>query len=94
MWKCPKCHEYRFDDVTKCRCSKFTIFDEEEEYSNIFALSFKDAALKYAEKSNTGGDYYLMDSVVEIEILGADGKKEKFAISAEQSIDYSAIKIN
>ena len=87
MWKCDKCGEYRFDSVPKCNCKPFTIIDEDgEKYNEIYAIDEEDAALKYAEKSNTNGDYYLMDT--DSVIITVNDKK--FEISAEPDIYYSA----
>ena len=91
MWKCEKCGEYRFSDVKKCWCKEFTIFNEdEEEYGNLYAMDFHDAALKYAEKSNVESDYYLMENSVEIKVVDMDGTTQKFNIGAEPDVYYSA----
>lgn len=86
MWKCKKCKEYRWSMVEECHCKKFEIIDENgDECEAIYAMDEEGAALKYAEKSNTEGDYYLMNESVEIEVGG-----KKFRISAEPDVHYSA----
>jgi hypothetical protein len=85
MWKCNKCNQYRWSTVDKCECKEFKIIDEDEEEHSIYAMDEHDAALKYAEKSNIDGDYYLMDESVSIQI----GDKT-FSIGAEPDIHYSA----
>lgn len=85
MWECKKCNEFRFDISKECPCKEFELIDQDGDESKIYAISKQDAALKYAERYNTDGDYSLMNTSVDILI---DGKK--FRISAEPDIHYSA----
>lgn len=89
MKKCERCGEYshaRFGGVyDECQCEKFTVVNEDGDDYEVFATSDHDAALKYAEKSNTENDYYLMNDSIEIKVNG-----KKFNISAEPDVYYSA----
>jgi len=86
MWECDKCGGYRLDRVKVCHCKSFEIINEDgEECKPVQAMTAEDAALEYAEQSNVGHDYYLMDGSVVIEVGG-----KKFEISAEPDIHYSA----
>jgi len=88
MWKCPKCHDYRFNDVKECHCKEFVVIDKDGEEHKVQAMDSEGAALKYAEKSNTEGDYYLMNESVEITV-----NDTKYRISAEPDVHYSADEI-
>lgn len=83
MFRCKKCHEFRF--ATDCHCEKFVVVNEDGEERNIFALDEEAAAISYAKIYNEGGDYDLMGSSIEIEVNG-----KKYSISAEADIYYSA----
>ncbi len=83
---CNKCDNIIWHD--KCDCYAHIIIDEEGEEHEIYAKSGYFAALAYAEKSNTNGDYYLMDNSVEITVNG-----KKYKISAEPDVHYSADEI-
>ena len=89
MQKCKKCGEYtyvKFGDLyAECQCEPFIIINEDGDEYEIFSTSDHEAALKYAEKSNTENDYYLMNESIEIEVNG-----KKFNISAEPDVYYSA----
>jgi hypothetical protein len=86
MWKCKKCGEYRQLSIGECNCREFKIIDENgDEHDEIYAADEREAALKYAEKANIDGDYYLMDDHVEIEIGG-----KKFNIGAQPHVHYWA----
>jgi len=85
MLECPKCGEYRFNTVAVCRCKVFKVIDEDGEEHAVHAMDEEGAALKYAERSNTEGDYYLMNESAEISVNG-----KKFRISAEPDVHYSA----
>ena len=86
---CTKCGEAMFTifggGVEKCSCRKIFIIDEDGEEHSLYALDEEAAALKYAEESNTSGDYYLMNETVRITVGG-----KPFSISAEPNIHYSA----
>jgi DNA-directed RNA polymerase subunit M/transcription elongation factor TFIIS len=88
MGFCEKCGELLFwrhgANTGECNCQPFTVVDEDGEEHKVNARSSEDAALKYAEKSNENGDYYLMDNTVEITVNG-----ELFRIGAEMDIHYS-----
>ncbi len=88
MWQCKKCGEYRFSTVTECHCKEFIVIDEDGEDHSLFAMDEQGAALKYAEKSNENGDYYLMNESVEIMV-----NNTKYEISAEPDVHYSANEI-
>lgn len=83
MFKCKKCHEFRFD--TDCHCKKFVIANEDGEERNIFAIDEEAAAISYAKIYNENGDYALMHGSIEIKVNG-----KKYSISAEPDIYYSA----
>ena len=86
---CNKCNKYIVSKDMECRCKSFEIIDENgEEHNPIYAMTAEHAALKYAEKANVDGDYYLMNETVTIEV---DGKK--FNISAEPNVHYSASEV-
>lgn len=88
MWQCEKCEEYRFNSVKKCCCEAFTVIDEDGEEHTVQTMDEEGAALKYAKESNEDGDYYLMDTTVEITV----GDK-RFEISAEPDVYYSTEEI-
>ena len=71
--------------IEDCRCREMVIADEEGEESSLFAKDEESAALKYAQKSNESGDYYLMNETVEITVNG-----KPFCIGAEPDVHYSA----
>ena len=89
MWKCKKCGEYKFpnkfSNVGVCHCKVFKIIDRDGDDHDVYAIDATGAALKFAEKSNENGDYYLMG---ESAVIDVDGRK--FRISAEPDIYYSA----
>jgi len=88
---CEKCGKYLMrihidgEERKQCLCKEFTIIDEGGEEHSIGAMNTEDAALKYAEKSNCEGDYYLMNESAEITV-----NDERFKISAEPDVYYSA----
>lgn len=86
---CNKCGEAMFTilggEIEKCKCSEFYIIDEDGEEHSLYARDEDAAALKYAEESNTNGDYYLMNETVQITVNG-----KPFSISAEPDVHYSA----
>ena len=85
VWQCKKCREFNYKDTVECNCKLFIITDENGEEYKVYAFHAQGAALKYAEESNCGNDYYLMNESVEILV---DGKT--FNISAEPDVHYSA----
>ena len=87
-WNCKKCNDYKLDNVVECHCQPFTVIDDEGEEHEVFSFSEWSAALKYAEKSNENGDYYLMDNGVDITVNG-----KAYHISAEPDIHYSATEL-
>ena len=86
MALCKRCGEYQI--YADCGCSEFSLITEEGEECTIFAIDEQAAALKYAQRSNENGDYYLMNDSVEIYVSG-----KKFMIGAEPDIHYSAREI-
>lgn len=87
MKKCNKCGQYYFGETHGCK--KFKIIDEDGEIHEQYGFNERDAALKYAEKSNEKCDYYLMNDSVEINVNG-----KVFIISAEPDIHYSASEVD
>ena len=87
---CEKCGESKFlvfgEPETDCQCQPFLIIDEEGEEHTLHAYDEHDAAMKYAERSNSNGDYYLMNNHVDIIVNG-----RSFRIGAEPDIHYTAI---
>lgn len=90
MKQCERCKEWRSrrHDDTECECKEFTVIDEDGEEHTVFANEEYLAALRYAKTSNEDGDYYLMDSGVEIKV-----NSSAYVISAEPDIHYSARKL-
>lgn len=88
MGFCKKCGELLFwqhgENTGECNCQPFTIIDEDGEEHVVNARDAEDAALAYAEKSNVNGDYYLMNTAVDITVNG-----KRFRIGAEPDIHYS-----
>ena len=88
---CEKCGDYLLrlnlgsEERRECPCKEFKIIDEDGEEHSIHAKNTEDAALNYAEKSNSECDYYLMNESVEITV-----NDERFKISAEPDVHYSA----
>ncbi len=86
---CKKCGDTMFipfgGKAEECDCREIFIIDEDGEEHSLYARHAEAAALKYAEESNTNGDYYLMNETVEITV---DGKP--FSIGAEPDVHYSA----
>ena len=87
MTRCDRCRDFLFNDK-ECQCTEFLIVDEDGEDHTVWALTEHGAVLAYAEKANTEGDYYLMETEVEIT---CDGKK--YAIGAEPDIHYNITEI-
>jgi hypothetical protein len=85
--RCSLCKEFHWDNQ---KCNPIYYFKHEDwgdDFQEIRASSFEDAAEKFAIKYNTNGDYNLMDNTIEVII--SDGKTEKkFDVSAEPSINY------
>lgn len=84
MWKCEKCKEYRYDTVKQCNCKSFTVVDEDGESQEIQAMDREGAALKFAEKTNTENEYWLMNETTDIFV---DDKA--FRVGAEPDVHYS-----
>jgi hypothetical protein len=88
--KCPTCKEFVFDGIVH-RCEPIYYFKHEnwgEEFQEIRAIDFDDAAEKFAKLYNEDGDYSLMNGDTE-EVIISDGKTEKkYKVSAEQAIEY------
>ena len=82
MWQCKKCNEWKRTD--KCFCKEFKIINEDGDEYEVCACDERDAARKYAKKSNEENEYYLMNEEVEIEVDGT-----KFVIGAEPDVYYS-----
>jgi hypothetical protein len=85
---CPICKEYVFGNH-KCKSIfYFKHFDWGEEFQEIRADSFRDAAEEFAKLYNEDGDYSLMNSSENVVI--SDGKVEKkYRVSAEPDIYYN-----
>ena len=83
MKLCDKCKDYTFADT--CGCEPYTVIDEDGDDHEVYAIGEHSAALKYAEDSNTSGDYYLMDETIRITVNGT-----AYNISAEPDVHYSA----
>jgi len=83
---CKKCNNFqRWPAGHVCLCKPFTVINDDGDDFTYHAHTPEGAALKHAEWSNLDGDYHLMDDVEEITVDG-----EKFRISAEQDISYTA----
>lgn len=88
MEQCSRCKEFMFrpfDGTPVCGCKEFKVIDENGEDFEVWSIDARSAALKFAEKSNVEGDFYLMNESVDIEVNG-----ELFSISAEPDVYYSA----
>jgi hypothetical protein len=86
---CSICKEYDWEHTHTCPdIYYFKHEDWGDEFNEIRARSFRDAAYRFAQKYNEDGDYALMDSSERVII--SDGKREQeFIVSAEQDISYS-----
>lgn len=86
--KCPPCWLVFLGDY-----GSSTPSDSEEDWTEVYALDESEAAEKYAEKCNTEGDYYLMDSMYPVWVRpfpwNPDDKPKRFNVSAEPDIRYS-----
>lgn len=95
MDRCSICQEWKYS-FKEHHCASVYQFKHEnygEEYEDIRAYSFEDAAERFAKKYNEDGDYSLMNTSTEVTI--SDGKEEKkFTVSAEPDINYSVDEIN
>jgi recombinational DNA repair protein RecR len=88
MKKCNRCGNYKHSEG-ECHCELHKVEDEDGDMHEVYAVSEWQAALDYAEESNTSGDYYLMDDSVEIKVNG-----KPYRISAEPDVHYSADEIS
>jgi len=90
---CKKCKDYHW---TSIECAPaFNIFHPDylgDKPMVIHGDNHYDAAMKYAEYYNTGNDYCLMDNSIDVTVE-RDGVQKTFKISAEPSVDYSAIEL-
>jgi hypothetical protein len=93
MGKCKKCGEDLPIISGKCRCERFIVFDEDGEDNDIYEINAYWAALKYAEESNINRENYLMDNICEITVIGEDGERSEFSISAEPDVCYHASEV-
>jgi len=84
MERCKKCDDLLFS-FENHSCTPFTVIDENGDESEVYARDEDDAAVRFAQKSNEDGDYYLMNNCVDIEVNG-----KEYSISAEPDIHYSA----
>jgi hypothetical protein len=89
--KCEICKEFDLMDRHKCQpVFYYKFIDWDDEFVEIRAFDFKEAAEKFGEKYNDEGD--LMNN--EIEVIISDGKIEKkFCVSAEPDVHYSATEL-
>lgn len=94
--KCEKCGEFIFS-WKKHKCDPvFEVFDEEydNEWIDCRGFDHQDAAINYAEKCNTLGDYALMDKEKEIKVRDPrEGIVKSFVISAKPDFYYDAIEV-
>ena len=89
MEMCKRCGDFIFDKYhskPECSCKPFLIVDEDGEEHKVFGVNEDDVAMKYAEKSNVNGDYYLVNNSVNITVNG-----NEYEISAEPDINYFAV---
>ena len=88
--KCTDCGGYKYD-WREHHCAPIYYFKHEdygEEFQEIRAYSFDDAAENFAKQYNEDGDYSLMNN--SIDVIISDGKTEKkYTVSAEPDIHYS-----
>lgn len=86
--KCSVCNEYHW---TNGECKPLFYFKHEDwgdDFQEIRASDFEDAAMAFAIKYNEDGDYALMDDSTDVVI--SDGNVEKvFKVSAEPDIHYT-----
>ncbi len=101
--KCDVCGAYGWTSGPgKHKCKPFYKFKHEDhgdDWEDIRGLDHEDAALNFAEKHNSDGDYCLMNDETEVEIKGIDvgiGHEViiKFCVGAEPDINYSASEID
>lgn len=88
--KCKICKEYHW---TNEKCNPIFYFKHEDwgdEFQEIRAFNYEDAAEKFAKEYNV--DYELVDN--ETEVIISDGNIEKrFVVSSKLSIDYNVKEI-
>jgi hypothetical protein len=88
--KCENCKEYHFSDRT---CNPvYKVYYEEytgDEPKEIRAVTFDDAACKFAEYYNTNCDYVLMGETIDIKIEFC-GEIKFFKVGAEPDVHYSS----
>lgn len=92
--KCLECNNFHFTDQ-KCK-PEFRVFHDDflgENGKFMRGWDTEEAALAYAEYYNGQMDQALMDDPIIIEVVNEYGEREKFKISAEVTIDYSATQL-
>lgn len=95
--KCQECKQWH-RDTEKCK-DIFLIYHEDylgDEPKEMRGNNHYDAATEYAEYYNTHYDYALMgdDEGIIVEVEDKDGVRQKFRLTAEQSINYDAQEID
>ncbi len=96
-YTCQICHEYTWAARHVCpptwECYEA---DDPEERTTIYARDAEQAAEKYAEQTDLENEYNIMEASTrdneesEIVVVLADGKEERFLVSAEIVYQYSA----
>lgn len=92
--KCKLCKEGYFDWQTH-KCKPIFFFKHEnwgDDFEEIRADSFEEAAENFAKLYNENGDYALMNSSEEV-IISDGNIEKKFSVSAEPDINYSVEEI-
>lgn len=78
-------------DPDNCRCTLFDVTDEDGDSLQIWAIDAESAAEKYGEETDAPNDNYILDSPDGVVVTILD---QKYRITAEPSIDYSASEVN
>jgi hypothetical protein len=71
---------------------EFTVIYEDytgEEGTKVRAHDHENAAEKFAIDYDSG-EYDLLNSSIDVFVIGPDGSRKGFTVSAQQSIDYTA----
>jgi len=85
--KCAKCDKYHWKGAECQKVFYFKYDDWGDEFEEIRAYSFEDAAEEFAKMYHECSDYSLVGS--DQEVIISDGKEEiMFSVSAEHEIVY------
>jgi len=91
---CKECKDFHYDNEPHIP-EYFVRYEDYtgDDWTKVNSHSHYDAALKFAEDYNVNCDYVLMNDAIEVEVKDSKGVIEKYKVSAEASVDYSATEI-